>query len=258
MFEGSRLKIRRANQLIRDLAAVLEAYCKSDFCRIGVDTETEEGVVAIKLERIGDLPGEIPLILGDAIRNLRAALDFLACDIVRSGGKQPTRYTRFPIESTREKLVATLDGGMLKAARPDLMELILDTIRPYKGGDDALYGLHDLDIDEKHRLIVPVLAVASLQQVSVRDFERKLVRIGKLEVDARGEYRLEEGLGKVQFVSYQYASFAALFDKGHAFEGQPIIKVLTGLSKLVADTVARIEQASIEQAPEPSQRDAAS
>jgi hypothetical protein len=243
MFEGSRLRINRANHHIRDLKAALESYCKNDFCRIGVDTESKQGVCVVRLERTRELPGEIPLILADAIHNLRASLDFLACDIVRSGGKQPTRYTRFVFESTREKLMAALEAGTLKAARPDLIELIVDTIKPYKGGDESLYGLNDLDVDERNRSIVPVVAVVAMHNVRVRHAEGNIEKIAKLEVDPSGEFRLPDASGKVELASYEHASFQALFDKGNAFEGQPIVPTLHRLSLMVAGVVDTVQQA---------------
>ncbi len=243
MFEGPRLRINRADRHIRDLKSALEAYCETDFCRIGVDAETKEGVSIVRLEPSKELPGDIPLMLGDAVHNLRAALDFLACDIVRSGGKQPTRYTRFLFDVSREKLVAALETGALKAARPDLVDVIVDAVRPYKGGDDSLYGLNDLDIDDRHRLIVPVFAVVALHNVSFRDPERGLVKVGKLDVGPGGEFSTTSATGQMKMASYASASFQAQFDKGHAFEGQPIVPTLQRLSQLVAGVVDTIQQA---------------
>ena len=242
MFEGARQRINRANQHIHDLKALLESYCKRDFCRIGVDTDSKQGVCVVKLERTRELPGEIPLILADAIHNLRTALDFLACDIVRSGGKQPTRYTRFVFDSSREKLIATLEPGTLKAARPDLVDVIVDTIKPYKGGDDSLFALNDLDLDERHRLIVPTFAVVALHNVSIRGADQRVVRMRKLDIDANGEAAMTEISGKVELASYESASFQALFDKGTAFEGQPIVPTMLRLSLLVAGVVDTIQQ----------------
>ena len=244
MFEGSRLRIDRANRHIRDLKSAMEAYCQSDFCNIGVDAEAKEGVSIVRLELTRELPGDIPLMLGDAIHNLRAALDFLACDIVRSGGKQPTRYTRFLFDVSREKLVAALETGALKAARPDLVELIVDAIMPYKGGDDSLYGLNDLDLDERHRLIVPTFAVVALHNVAFKDPNKGLVKIGKLDVGVSGEFSTASASGQMKLASYASASFQALFDKGHAFDGQPIVPTLQRLSQVVAGVVDTIQQAA--------------
>jgi hypothetical protein len=244
MFEATRLKIRRAEHHIRDLKAALEAYCRSNFCRIGIDAGGEDGKSVVRMERTRDLPNEIPLILGDAIHDLRAALDFLACDIVRSGGKQPTRYTRFVFDSSRDKLVATLEPGTLKAARPDLVELIVDTIKPYKGGDDTLCGLNDLDLDERHKLLLPVIAIVSLHNVAIRDADKRVVKIGALEVGARGEFSIPESYGHGEIAGYENASFQAQFDKGSLFEGQPVVTTLNKLVQRVMGVVDTIQKAA--------------
>jgi hypothetical protein len=244
MFEASRLKIRRAGHHIRDLKSALESYCKSNFCRVGVEADAGNGGSIVRMERTRELPAEVPLMLCDAVNNLRTALDYLACDIVRSGGRQPTRYTRFLLDVSKEKLVAALDTSAMKAARPDLVEAIVETIKPYKGGDDMLYGLHDLDIDSRHRLIVPDIAVVALHNVSVRDAEKKTVRIAKLDLGARGEFQLAGALAQAEIANYQDASFQALFDKTAAFAGQPIIPTMLQLSLLVAGIVDTIQQAA--------------
>ena len=244
MFEASRHRIHRASQHIRDLKAALEAYCKTDFCRIGVEADTKDAVSVLGLEIKRPLPGDVPLMLADAVHNLRAALDALACDIVKSGGKPSTRYTRFVFESSREKLVVALAAGTLKAARPDLLDLIVNNVKPYKGGDDTLCGLNDLDIDERNRPIVPVFAVTSLHTVSMRDQDKNIVKIGKLDIGTRGDFTVPTTTGPVQLANYASASFVALFDKGTAFDGQPVVPTLHRLSELVTSIVDKIQQAA--------------
>ncbi|HTD29784.1 MAG TPA: hypothetical protein VK660_10385, partial [Xanthomonadaceae bacterium] len=133
--------------------------------------------------------------------------------------------------------------GPLKAARPDLMDLIVDTIKPYKGGDDSLCGLNELDLDERHRPIVPVFAVTTLHTVSIRDQDNNVVKIGKLDIGARGEFSVPRTTGTVQVTNYASASFQALFDKGTAFEGQPVVPTLQRLSELVGGVVDTVQQA---------------
>jgi hypothetical protein len=244
MFEDARLKIRRGERHIGDLKTALEAYCKSNFCRIGVEADPKDGIQIVKLDRTREVPPEIPLGIGDAVHNLRSSLDFLACGIVRSGSKQPGRFTRFPFEHNREKLAAVLESGPLKAARPDLVNLIVDTIKPYKGGDDDLFGLHDLDIDDRYKLIVPVFTAVALRNVSVRNAEKRVLKIGRLELGPRGEIQLAESVGKAELASYEDASFAALFDTGSAFDGQAIVPTLQRLCKLVSAVIDQLEQAA--------------
>jgi hypothetical protein len=60
------------------------------------------------------IPDPITLILGDAIHNLRSALDHFANAIVRDNGKQPSFETDFPIwrspKFDRKEYEATVEG----------------------------------------------------------------------------------------------------------------------------------------------------
>jgi len=86
---------------------------------------------------------------------------------IESGIGKPDRYTKFPFYETRSELVGAMNGK-LKAA-PEISRLIRDEIKPYKGGNGLLYGLHDLDIVDKHRLLIPIVSIVELRGASGED-----------------------------------------------------------------------------------------
>ena len=95
------------------------------------------------LESVPDIPPEISLLLGDAVHNLRTALDHLACELVRSTGvSEPKVY--FPICESENAYKAESDGKT-KGMPPEAKKLI-DRLCPYDGGNYLLWGLHRLDI----------------------------------------------------------------------------------------------------------------
>src|ERR1019366_9034401 len=106
-------------------------------------------------------------ILGDALHNLRTSLDFVATEITSVANKS-VRYSKFPFRETRAEVVAAINGGLVKAAPPSVISTILDEVKPYKGGNDTLYALHDLDITDKHLLIVPTIAIATVSGVDLK------------------------------------------------------------------------------------------
>jgi hypothetical protein len=88
---------------------------------------------------------------GDIVHNLRSALDHLAHQLVLVGspGKEPTRRIEFPIAkdfATYEKDKRAKVEGM----RQDAIAAI-DALKPYKGGNDDLWRIHELDNIDKHR-----------------------------------------------------------------------------------------------------------
>jgi hypothetical protein len=91
MFQGSRRKIERANKHITKLTQVIEEFRTSDCHPLNV-----VGGSSLQLEITSPLPNDLPEIIGDAVHNLRAALDIAAYDIVKMTGQEPDRRTMFP------------------------------------------------------------------------------------------------------------------------------------------------------------------
>jgi hypothetical protein len=166
IFLGPKLKIERANKHIAELQAVLEAFLKTNFYRLGVDN-LNDGTNVLTFELIGTLPSDVPLIIGDAIHNLHTALDLMIWEIESRIGK-PSRSTKFPFYQTRSELVGAIENGNLKAA-PEICHIIIEDIKPYRGGNDLLYGLHELDIMDKHKLLIPIISIVELRGAAGED-----------------------------------------------------------------------------------------
>ena len=108
-----------------------------------------------------NIPDPIPLILGDAIHNLRSALDHFANAIVRDNGKQPSFKTDFPIwrspKFDRDEYEATVETKVGRAAKPVVQEF--KGLEPYEGGkNEILWALDKLNVVDEQRFLV-VLAL---------------------------------------------------------------------------------------------------
>lgn len=106
-FRGSRLKIERADKHVTDINSILEAYIGSDFYDLTVDKHSETGENFLRCNIKSKLEEEkIALIIGDALHNLRSALDLLYYETVGLCNGVPTKWTRFPFCDTRDDLVS--------------------------------------------------------------------------------------------------------------------------------------------------------
>jgi hypothetical protein len=105
IFRGSRLKIERANKHIQELCSVVTAFFQTDPYRIDIENNPYRGLSQVRFQFTGALPSEVPLIIGDAVHNLRSALDLAVCHAISLGGGNPSKYTRFPFAENLDKLV---------------------------------------------------------------------------------------------------------------------------------------------------------
>jgi len=242
LFNGSKLKIKRSNRHIDELQGILSAFLKTDFCRLHTEKDLKDGTYVLKFETTKEMPTDVPLIIGDAIHNLHSALDLMACEIVTLAKETPDRKTYFPFSKTRDELIRTIDGGKIKAAGSVIIDLIVDTIKPYKGGDDALYNLHDLDILDKHRLLIPVTSIAALIGASTIDEWGNSIQNLNLTVGQGGKIQIMASGSNIKIIKQGRPDFTIIFDKGQIFEGKAVIETLHMLSQLVFGVVQTIEK----------------
>ena len=158
-FIGPRLKLKRAQKHISAIADILKAFLATQPFKLSVVPD------GIELQISQELPAEIPLLIGDAIHNMRTALDLLACDLVRLNGKSAHKVY-FPFASSATELDDQIKKKRFNRAGADAVAL-LKTKRPYTGGDVLLRGIHDLDILDKHQLIVPVFNTAMVRELKI-------------------------------------------------------------------------------------------
>ena len=76
LFNDAKLKIKRANEHIQQLYTLLHGFLKGDFCKFSIEHNTDTGSYFLKLKHTKLLPDAVPLLIGDSIHNLRAALDY--------------------------------------------------------------------------------------------------------------------------------------------------------------------------------------
>jgi hypothetical protein len=160
-FEATRLKLRRARSHIDELSEYVTEYLRRDpfYMEIVVDPGFRNGrkwLVTVREEA----PPYVSTIIGDAIHNLRTSLDILACELViANGGSDNDVY--FPFASSADDLEEKIRKRHITRSKPGVVELIRKS-KPYIGGNYTLRALHDLDITDKHRALIPVIDVIGL------------------------------------------------------------------------------------------------
>lgn len=149
LFAASRIKILRAKQFIAELKTEIERYKADSPLTAWLDTSNEPPSVGLKIKPVGLWPGAV---LGDAIHNLRTALDLMASEMARLNGKSD-KNVYFPFADKKENLDEAIRKKSFHFAGADAVALLW-TFQPYKGGNIALRAIHDLDVRDKHSMII--------------------------------------------------------------------------------------------------------
>jgi hypothetical protein len=106
-------------------------------------------------------------MMGDAIHNLKTALDyawFQTISISNYGSVRP----KFPIYPSCDQLkMALIKGGIGETTQ--LYILLVAHIKPYDGGNFYLRPLHQLDIMDKHELLIPSTNYGNVVGLKVKD-----------------------------------------------------------------------------------------
>ncbi len=148
------LKVKWAKDQISNLNEKRLAFVANRYLgvpKFNVETDVTEFI-------LGEIPAinpEISLMVGDIAHNLRTALDHLTCELARSVGVSDPRVY-FPICESAE-VYKRESGGKTKGIPPEAKD-VFDRIGPYGGHNDYLWGLHELDRIDKHRLVLTITA----------------------------------------------------------------------------------------------------
>jgi hypothetical protein len=127
-----RAKVERAKKHLSDLEVARDRFIETKPYVILPERNPQTGDHIFKITDITVPPAEIGLIAGDAIHNLRSALDHLAWQLVLANGQTPGNQTGFPIFDEAAKYTARRHRyvqGMAQSAVD-----AIDAAEPYKGG----------------------------------------------------------------------------------------------------------------------------
>jgi len=152
--EGARIKLNRSERHIVELKTETSVFLGSQPFGL-TRAEEPNGDVTWRVKVHRSVPTEWSAIIGDAVHNMRSALDLLAWQLVEVNLGRPTRDTCFPIGQAPlavydQQLRRTLAGASDAAIR------FVRRLKPFAGGNTFLTRLHALDISDKHKLVLVV------------------------------------------------------------------------------------------------------
>ena len=242
-FEGPRLKIERAKCHITDLKREADAFVKANAYSVVLQRDPKTGRDSLMPSAGKPVPDKISLIAGDAIHNLRASLDHLACDLVRLNGNT-AEGTYFPFAKDADGLETQIKEK-IKGASPEIHQIIR-ALKPYKrenGGNAALRALHDLDIADKHVALTPMLSTVGLNDVVIVNDNGFFFGPFTIQIfPEKGAGFVEFPLGaKIQIHGEPKLTAEIALAEGQPFEHEPLFKTLHQLVDLVDGIIKTFE-----------------
>lgn len=145
---GSKRKVQRAHEHISNLDAKIREFMAGEPYTTIRDVDDDGLHEAIKIRLNRDIPEDFPELAGDALNNLRSALDLLACDLAIDNGHTDTKGVYFPFaRDAKEFELPAIHRKIQKLSPAD--QLTICGLNPYEGGDRFLWrlnGLRNLDI----------------------------------------------------------------------------------------------------------------
>jgi hypothetical protein len=223
-----RTKVERAKRFLSDLEVARDRFIETKPYVKKSKRDPQTGHDLFYLTDIKIDP-DIGLIAGDAIHNLRSALDHLAYQLVISGGGTPTTQTCFPISDSATVYNNTITkkvDGMAPTAKDKI-----NAAKPYQGGTDELWWLHKLDIADKHHAMLFAPVTPNRATIYIHDSRRDFAfprGFGNPLKDGDVFYECEPGLDEdTEFM------FDVTLVKPQIIKGFPLVKMLQQMLDVV-------------------------
>lgn len=226
-FNGAFLKLERARVHADELHKEIKNFLQRSPYRLVVHNSNNQKV--LRVEQTIDIPNAIPLLLGDFVHNCRSSLDHLATDLVLAN-KGGISGLFFPTGIDQEAFHKALDGPIKRAGDKVVAKLAEAEI--YRGGKgSAIRGLHELDIADKHKMLIP-----NVSMVTLTNFKSGGLTIGRFTTDiqSNGTNMLVTNIG--QGVEFDEAvNFDIEISDSECFASQSLAKVIEDIFKATFD-----------------------
>ena len=156
---GVRLKIERAKEHIRNLDTAIGIFLRDEPYRLGAKPHPVPQIdhTTLYIAEVQPVPDQFSLIIGDAVHNLRSALDYLMWQLVDAAGGILDKNIYFPVSQTPHQFQSAIGNREIQKITPEALNII-HSVQPYTTLDQTLWLLHQLDIVDKHRLLLTTVA----------------------------------------------------------------------------------------------------
>lgn len=222
-FNGTFLKLERARVHADELQKEIKIFLDKSPYRLVVFNSNQQKI--LRVEQTIDVPNIIPLLLGDFVHNCRSSLDHLATDLVLANNGGISNLF-FPTGVDQEGFDKALTGSIRKAGSKVIAKL--NEAEIYRGGKgSSIRGLHELDIADKHKMLIP-----SVSKVTLTNFKSGGLTIGSFTTDIqeRGTNMVVTNIGQ-ELEFDEAVDFDIEISDSECFSGQSLTQVIEKIYK---------------------------
>ena len=246
-FEAPFLKLERARYHFEDLRETLFQFGAAAPLQF-VKTTRAESPWQIELSR--PFPLVVSLQLSDIVHSLRSSLDVLLCEVAnfRNVGLSDMAFP-FAIDKAGFDNITSKPpkDSPFKKLGDDIIQIISD-IKPYRGGNDTLRALHDLNNQDKHRLLLPVVAAILAKATTPLEkygiAEKKGVTFLDIMVPLKfGEPISELMYAEVPMDTLVIEGITVTFPEGFVLGGAYIYETMENMIIIVEEILVNIKNA---------------
>lgn len=151
-----RVKIERAKEHLSNLESEITAFLVGNPYKVVLDYNTNPQFFFVRINVSSEIPLRFSAIVGDVIHNLRTSLDMLIQQLIVTNGESPNTHSKFSICDTADEFERKITKPAIQRMGQAAVDLLKST-KPYRFGDDGnklLCALHDLDVKDKHKLLL--------------------------------------------------------------------------------------------------------
>jgi hypothetical protein len=235
-----------AQEHIARIDGGLRAFANSEpFAKV-VEMDSD-GFEIHKIRLTADIPDAITVLTCEAIEALCSALNQATGAIAVACGSKHPEAAQFPVAGNVAEFEDILDGRL--ADFPARILAIFRGIKPYRGGNEPIWGLHRIRGEAMDRLIVPLgVAVGGgfIQHITVKG-QRPVDVLTNAAWDA--ERREVEVLRTGPGVDPDYSITVALlatFGPVEGLAGRPVVATLGDIASEIEQILMDLEQAATE------------
>ena len=244
--KSARLKIKRANEHIADIYEQIAALCSPELQSITheINPQTGDEFVHYDFKHLLVFD-DLALAIGDAIHNLKTAADHGWFTLMSAFARSAiNNFTRLPVIETRQTLEDKLRGIKVDTLSPLFFDFVVSELCPYrKGGNRLLCAIHDLDVRDKHKLLIPLTRVTAVVDAVLENEAGETTRgVSWGTINEALPITIPIPLkSRMKIKGYGRLAFNVVFDQGSSVDFLPITDTLEQFSKVVLGTIEAME-----------------